>query len=131
MVTFVEKLHFAGGFPFRAFGKVGVIEVLHFAQAFGWLFALRDPGEFAEIFEALDAGSDDDQQIGATTLCGREGVRQFWRHDDYVTAFSLDDLIAGEDLHHAIEHVKHFRGVSVVVRLCSVCALVQRDLYCG
>jgi hypothetical protein len=45
-------------------------------------------------------------------------------YDDYVASLGLDDLIAGEDLHHSIENVKHFRGVSVVVRRCSVCALL-------
>jgi hypothetical protein len=74
----VAKLLLAGLFPLRAIGKVSVVEVLDFAQAFGPFLALGDAGKFAEIFEAFHAGSDDDQQIGATTLRGREGMRQFW-----------------------------------------------------
>ena len=61
----------AGAVPFRAVEEVGVEAVLEVEQQPGWLAALPMPDDVAEIVEAFDAGSGDDQGLGGgIVMCG-------------------------------------------------------------
>lgn len=119
----------SAGFPFGALQKIGVVELLDVAEAFGRLFAAGDAREFAEIFETLDTGSDDDQQLGAFAASGCKCVRQARRNNDDVAAVGLDDFLAGENLHGTVEDVKHFGGMIVMMGARAVGVRGERDLH--
>ncbi|MEH0819226.1 hypothetical protein V6U84_03590 [Micromonospora sp. CPCC 205714] len=59
-----------------------------------------------EVLEALNAGCDDDEDVGVLAGGGGERVRETGRHDDQVAAFSGDHLVAGEQLRGAVQQVE-------------------------
>jgi hypothetical protein len=109
-----------GFVPSGAGLEVGVVELLDLQEGFGWLFAVGDAFEVAEVLEALHARGDDDEDVGVVARGGGEGVGQARRDDDEVAAFGGDDLVSGQELGGAVEQVEQFGGVGVVVWLGAV-----------
>jgi hypothetical protein len=78
-----------------------------------------------EVVEPLDAGRDDDQQVGSGAGRGTERVRHHRWHHQEVAGLGGGDLVAGQDLERSVQDEEQFGGPGVVVRHRAVRALAQ------
>ena len=82
--------------------------------------------EEAEVFETLDTRRDHDQQVGVARGRSGERMRQSRRHQGEVSWFGDNDLVAHEELHRSTKNEEQLRGVRMMVRVCTIDAVVQR-----
>jgi hypothetical protein len=69
-----------------------------------------------EVFEPLDTGGENDEQIDRRSGCGAEGVRHTRRYHDETARGSSCRSAVEKEFRDTGEHVEQLRGPSVVVR---------------
>jgi hypothetical protein len=117
----------AGCAPGGAVEEVIVVEVLTVEQFVEGGIAFAEPCEETEVSEALDAGREDDEEVGFAAGWSGEGVSHRRWDDDEVALVGDADVLAGEDLDRATEDVEQLGGVGVVVGHGAIGADGERD----
>ncbi len=123
----ILRLTRTGALPDAAVEEPGVKALLGLGQLIGTYLAERDPLEDPEVVEAIDAGREDDEEVGGLTGRSCKGVREVGRDNQQVALVSVDDAVADQNLGLTRECVEQLGAARVVMGPGAVDTLGEGD----